>query len=83
MNRNHSNRDKSIMANSLNADLTMICRIVREEKAIFKEDIGLQEGDIIKDINTQARYRVKGLKTRNHSRKQFEFVKYPIERERL
>lgn len=83
MNRNFSNRDKSQMANSELPDLEGKCRIVKGEKAIFSKDMGLQEGDIIEDIDTGEEYTVTGIKIRNYNSESFKYVKYPIERKRV
>lgn len=83
MNHIYSNRNKSQMANSELPDLEGNCRIVKGEKAIFSKDMGLQEGDIIEDIDTGEKYTVKDIKTRHYGASSFKYVKYPIERKRV
>lgn len=58
------------------------CRIVRYEKVIFDQDITLQAGDLIIDLDTQEEFQVKNRK-KVHGLQKLHHTAYEIERKRV
>lgn len=57
--KNTSNRTQLAEMKNLTEPIeNVMCRLIKDEKAMFKSEISLREGDVIEDLDTSIKYTV-------------------------